>query len=787
MKKLNPYEASLAVPDRWNPAPYGTVVLEGMLGERMETNRERRLGSIDPKSLIECFLTPPQDARVETAWAGEHAGKFLEAAGNCVAHTSDAKLKAVIEFVTHAMISAQSNDGYLGTLSAHKRWTGWDVWVHKYNLLGLLRIYELTGRADILEACIKIGNLLCTTFGVEEGQLDIALSGEHMGMASTSVLEPMCALYRLTGNSHYLEFCHYLVAAGERPHAARILSSLLSHGDVYETANAKAYEMLSNLNGLLDLYQLTGETRLFDACTRAYENIVESQLYPTGTVSALEFFQPSGRLLTQASSDVGETCATVTWLQFAWRLFRITGEAKFGQEIERTLYNHLLAAQHPREGSISYYTSYCGCKEHTTRLLCCVSSGPRGIAMMPQLIYGTDTDGICLNLLVQGQAQLTWSQTDIALGVRTDFPLSGVAEIQIDPERPVSFTLKIRVPEWAAGFTARIQAVGYEGEPGKFLEIHRLWSPGEKIYLNVDVPSRTVGHEGAGSTRFLLQRGPQVLGVERTLNPGLRHLWNVEPVRERGQINFEVAERRSTISGGTTFSVECIVAADTGRAAKPATVILAPFADCLDYSLWVQSEGCSEREPIALTRYQRAGASSWNKDFGPKENTVAPPHAEEHISDGKVQTYCSADPLNSTLRRHLGLPPGSQEDPVWFAVLVPNGGPVRQIEFRYGRKEKNEGWFVSETYGPSIEIVRRPHDFFERFGNFPDFRSAPWEPIAASTVLPGLLLLKPIDDGAGWGYSVRLPESNPAYAVRIVGRACGRQITCSTLAAYDTH
>ena len=163
----------------------------------------------------------------------------------------------------------------------------------------------------------------------------------------------------------------------------------LQSGSVYRVANGKAYEMLSNFNGLVDLYRLTADRRLLDAVLRAWDDIVSQQLYRTGTVSAAEHFQPDGRLLSLPSSNVGETCVTVTWLQLNWRLLRLTGEARFGQEIERTVYNHLLAAQDGRNGNISYYTSWVGRKEFTDALLCCVSSGPRGISLIPQLVVGS--------------------------------------------------------------------------------------------------------------------------------------------------------------------------------------------------------------------------------------------------------------------------------------------------------------------------------------------------------------------------------------------------------------
>ena len=99
--------------------------------------------------------------------------------------------------VAHELIATQKDDGYLGTYTDDKRWTSWDVWVHKYDMLGLLAYYRVTGDKSALTAAEKVGDLLVDTFGV--GKRDIIQSGEHVGMAATSVLEPMVYLYHWTG------------------------------------------------------------------------------------------------------------------------------------------------------------------------------------------------------------------------------------------------------------------------------------------------------------------------------------------------------------------------------------------------------------------------------------------------------------------------------------------------------------------------------------------------------------------------------------------------------------
>ena len=98
-------------------------------------------------------------------------------------------------------------------------------------------------------------------------------------------------LYRLTGEARYMEFCHAIIDAWEdendpetwmNEEGCRLLTSLLEHGNVYRTAGRKAYEMLSNLVGLLELYRVDPDERYVTACTNAWHDIATKRLYVTG-------------------------------------------------------------------------------------------------------------------------------------------------------------------------------------------------------------------------------------------------------------------------------------------------------------------------------------------------------------------------------------------------------------------------------------------------------------------------------------------------------------------------
>jgi DUF1680 family protein len=569
------------VADVFVSAPFAAQHIDGMLGERMRVNLEGRLLNVDEKAILDCFRHRPGNH----PWAGEHAGKFLDAAANAWLYTKDERVKTLMDRVARELIATQLPDGYLGTYSDDKRWTEWDVWVHKYDLIGLLSYYRATGNRPALDASKKIGDLLCRTFGTGPGQRDIILAGTHVGMAATSVLEPMVYLYRATGDRKYLEFCEYLVRAWSQPDGPKILESLKETGSVFHTANAKAYEMLSNLVGLAELYRTTGNKAYLAAVETAWNDVAAHRLYVDGTASSAEHFTDDFVLPGEEISNVGEGCVTVTWTQLTWQLFRLTGDPKYAEQLEHTVYNALLAAQDPVNGNICYFTPLDGKKNPGPGISCCVSSEPRGISMIPLLTWGTRADGVAILLYTAGRVTLETHGAKVAIESRTGYPADGSAALTVNPDKPVRFSLSLRVPTWTKDFEATVAGQRYVGKPGQFLTIDREWKAGDRVDVNLDITVRAVS--GAPSYPFSVAifRGPQLLALEQSANPGVADLQAAGPASMDVKLSAPsiadllVAKNR-TISE-PAYRMDGLV---TG---KPHELILVPFADARSYRVWL--------------------------------------------------------------------------------------------------------------------------------------------------------------------------------------------------------
>jgi len=520
----------------FEPADLRDTTYEGWIADRMEINVEKRLLQLDLDMILDPFVNRPG----KQWWAGEHVGKYLHAATYAWRFTGDERLRARMDYAVQKLIDTQLPNGYLGTYGESDQfaqgdglgWDGpvWDVWTHKYNLIGLLTYYQATGDKRALEASKRAADLMYENFVVKKRSMRLASA--HMGMAATSVLEPMAVLYRLTGDPRYLEFCHFIVNAWEdkddpetsmNEDGCRLLTSLLEHGNVCETANSKAYEMLSNLVGLLELYRVDPDERYLTACKNAWTDIATKRLYVTGTASYHEKFTPDHRL--PPGEAAGEGCVTVTWLQLTAHLLELTGEVQYADELERTTYNALLAAQSPLTGEVTYFVPLLGHKGYgdrdrkmTPAISCCSSSIPRGIALIPTFTSGTLKGKPALLQYIPGKHALHYGTGDnrrnVTLHVLGDYPETEDLKIEFELEQAAGFPIVLRVPPWAEGFEATVDGRTYRPSPDRLLEIERTWSPGDTVRVKIPLDIRVVpdGDETTDSVAFA--RGPQILATD---------------------------------------------------------------------------------------------------------------------------------------------------------------------------------------------------------------------------------------------------------------------------------
>jgi len=562
--------------DKVQLLPTANVQINGLLGERMKANLEGRLLTIDENHLLDGFRKRPG----HHPWIGEHVGKWLHAASMAWMTSGDARLREKMDRVAGELVRTQESDGYLGTYASGHRMgyfgdDAWDVWVHKYAILGLVSYHNCTGSTEALAAAKRAADFVLGSF--PPGGADINKTSMHVGMASTSIIEPMVLLARATGDERYLQFAEQMVAAWDTPTGAQVVSKLLDKKTVLEVGNRKAYEMLSCLVGLCELYRGTGNAKYLETAQIAWEDVRDHQLFLTGSGSVDERWTHERPIPHGERDKVAETCVTVTWMQLGLQLFRLTGESHYMDELERSIYNHLLGAQRPAGNEFCYYTPLEGPKPYSRDMTCCFSSGARGLAMIPSLAYSVSQpreggEALQVNLFADGEATVRLpSGREIKLTQSTSYPLNNQVQINVEPTQGShTFPLQLRIPAWSREAEFRVAGGEWNlAAPRGWCSILREWRAGDTVELRFTSGVRAVEADYLSTNSVALMYGPLVLAADEQCNKPR----NMDALRQLAVFTKDPAlEKLEPKAPGNLFQLNA-----TGPDKAAAELTLVPF------------------------------------------------------------------------------------------------------------------------------------------------------------------------------------------------------------------
>jgi hypothetical protein len=197
---------------------------------------------------------------------------------------------------------------------------------------------------------------------------------------------------------------------------------------------------------------------------------------------------------------------------------------------------------------------------------CCVASGPRALALLPQLAVMQGTEGPVLNLYGPLSARAaTPSGAGVTLKVETDYPAGGTIAVTVTPDRAEAFALRLRVPAWSAATGLRVNGQALPAEPGTYAIVRRLWSSGDTVTLTLDLRARVVPMPG-GKPYTAVVRGPVVLAFDRRITRDLEgEGW--DGLRPRSGPDGSVDVRPAAAAGGLRMAFDVPFRSASGREA----------------------------------------------------------------------------------------------------------------------------------------------------------------------------------------------------------------------------
>lgn len=487
--------------------------------------------------------------------------KWLEAVGFSLAAQKDEALERTADEVIDIIAKAQCEDGYLNTYftikEPGKRWgdlcEGHELYTAGHMMEAAVAYYLGTGKQKFLEVMVRFADLICDTFGVQEGKI-------HGYPGHQEVEIGLIKLYQVTGERRYLEQAKYFIDArgvGEnyflkelnRPGFSYIFPEFKDYEPIYSqshlpvrgqrTAEGHAVRAMYMYSAMADLAEACEDETLMEACCTLWDNMTQKRMYITGSIGSsgiLERFTTDYDLPNDC--NYSESCASIGMAMFGQRMGNITGEAKYYDVVERALYNTVLAGI-ALDGKSFFYVNPLevwpdNCIPRTSRehvkpvrqkwfgVACCPPNIARTLASLGQYIYGADQNSLYVNLFISNQTSVDLGGREISVQMQTRFPWDMSVDIACKGVPASGIRLAVRIPDYAGSFTVTKagtqQPLAFSREKG-YAVIFLTEDAGLRIEM--DAKARFVRSNPlvrADSGKVALVRGPIVYCLEEVDN-----------------------------------------------------------------------------------------------------------------------------------------------------------------------------------------------------------------------------------------------------------------------------
>jgi DUF1680 family protein len=476
-------------------------------------------------------------------------GKWLEAAIAATAFERNAETDARIAALAEALAKAQMTDGYLNTWFSHnaadKRWSNLrddrELYAAGHLIEAAVADFQTTGERRLIDIAIKLADHIAATFGRSEDQ--------RRGYCGYPEIElALLRLYSVSKDERHRDLAAYFIdERGRQPHYFDL--EAVARGDEPADLVGRTYEytqshrrvrtqetVIGNVSRALNLYaamaQLAaemGDHSLERTVETLWRDVTTHHLYVTGGVGPDResgAFGPNFALPNATAAAT--TSAAVGMVNWAKRMLTASLDGAVADIMELSLYNAALAGL-AQDGLSYFHFNPLESDGGEQRLdwqddTSAATDIARLIGSVGGLFYSTRDD--CLAVHLYGGASATVSLGGRAVSIReaSKYPWSGRIKLLIEPEAPHEFTLRLRIPGYAAGAKARINDAGVDVGDNLvtgYLELRRRWQPGDLVELDLPMPiERVYAHPAvaADAGRVALKRGPLVYCFEAADN-----------------------------------------------------------------------------------------------------------------------------------------------------------------------------------------------------------------------------------------------------------------------------
>ena len=473
---------------------------------------------------------------------GEHSGIFfddsdvykaLEGMAYSLINNPDPELEKKADEWIDKFAAAQQPDGYINTFytltGLDKRWTNMDkheMYCAGHMIEAGVAYYQATGKRKLLDVCIRMTDHMMSQFG--PGKRHWVPGHEEIELA-------LVKLYQTTQEQKYLDFAYWLLE--ERGHGHGTMGDEGKWNPVYyqdivpvrqlTDISGHAVRCMYLYCGMADVAALKNDTGYIAAMDRLWDDVVHRNMYITGGIGSSRDNEGFTEDYDLPNLDAYcETCASVGMVLWNQCMNQLTGDSKYIDVLERSLYNGALAGislggdrffyVNPLESKGDHHRQeWYGCA-------CCPSQLSRFLPSIGNYIYASSDDALWVNLYIGNTGQIRIGETDILLTQETDYPWDGSVKLTISTSQPLEKEIRLRIPDWCKTYDLSINGKRINVPKEKGYAVIKDWKSQDVIALDMDMPVEIVAadpHVKENFDKRAIQRGPLVYCMEEIDNP----------------------------------------------------------------------------------------------------------------------------------------------------------------------------------------------------------------------------------------------------------------------------
>ena len=522
--------------------------------------------------------------------------KVMEGAAYLAQLQDDPELEAQFDRIVNVIAAAQEQDGYLypshtTKVGSDKNMMGNEPYtfvVHSHELYNMGHLYEAaiayyqaTGKDKLLKVAEKNARHVNQVFFIGDpkynGGKPIRQAPGHQEMELALV-----KLHKVTGKTLYLEMAEkFLEIRGKTyvPDGEGVMSPTYAqqHAPLEKQTEAVGHAVRATYlySAMADLAHLKKKNSYTRALHRIWGNVTDTRMHITGGLGAVHGIEGFGPSFLLPNADAfNETCAAVGNVLFNFRMFLVHKDAKYLDVAEVSLLNNVLAAVN-LEGNRFFYVNPLEADgkypfNHGTAgrapwfgTACCPSNMARLLPQVQGMTYAHDDENLYLAMYAETSTEFEVGGSKIAISQKTNYPNDGRVEVSLNPEKPATFKLRMRIPTWTGeqfvpGKLYRyldpssekwiISVNGKKVDPKTelgFAVLERLWKKGDKVVLELPMPTRLNECDERvedNHDRVAFTRGPFVLCAEEVDNGGATQRFFLDEKPSVGKIKVSRVE-----------------------------------------------------------------------------------------------------------------------------------------------------------------------------------------------------------------------------------------------------